>query len=251
MSVIEAFDNTSDEIIKPWRKPEIEGFPETVIVTFSDEIQDCLTEDRDAEGISEFHSSSCVPIYKIKYKERDLAVFLSWPGAPSTVNFLEGAAARGAKKFLIFGSCGSLDNNITDGHIVVPTEAYRDEGTSYHYMPASAGDYVKVKTADKLLRIFKELKIPAASGKTWTTDAFYRETRKNMEKRKAEGCVTVEMECSAVMAFAQFRGVEAYQFLYTADNLDRGEWESRLLGAFTDDHRKLYAKIALETAVLL
>jgi purine-nucleoside phosphorylase len=72
-----------------------------------------------------------------------------------------------------------------------------------------------------------------------------------MELRKSQGCITVEMECAAVMAMAQFRNAEIYQFLYTADNLDCAEWEARLLDNLPDDYMERYIKIALEVAVRL
>lgn len=40
---------------------------------------------------------------------------------------------------IVFGSCGAL-TDLPDGHIILPTHAYRDEGTSYHY--AVAEDYI-------------------------------------------------------------------------------------------------------------
>ena len=51
--------------------------------------------------------------------------------------------------------------------------------------------------------------LPYILGKVWTTDGFYRETRNNMEKRRAEGCIAVDMECASVMAAAQLI-LEAY-----------------------------------------
>ena len=50
-------------------------------------------------------------------------------------------------------------------------------------------------------------------GKTWTTDAFYRETPGKIARRREEGCVTVEMEAAAFFAVAQFRGVPLAQLL--------------------------------------
>ena len=63
-------------------------------------------------------------------------------------------------------------------------------------------------------------------GKTWTTDAFYRETRAKVELRASEGCITVEMEAAAFFAVAQFRDVELAQMLYAGDDLS-GEWSDR------------------------
>ena len=70
--------------------------------------------------------------------------------------------------------------------------------------------------------------IPYALGKTWTTDSFYRETRNNFEKRKADGCISVEMECAGVQAMCDFRGVDLYAFFTSGDLLDAPEWNQRI-----------------------
>ncbi len=46
--------------------------------------------------------------------------------------------------------------------------------------------------------------LPYQVGKTWTTDAPYRETPGKVLKRKAEGCLTVEMESAGLIAVAQY-----------------------------------------------
>ena len=68
------------------------------------------------------------------------------------------------------------------------------------------------------------------TGKVWTTDAPYRETRKKVIERKEEGCVCVDMECSAISALSKFRNKEVFQFFYAADNLDSAKWDKRSLG---------------------
>lgn len=65
-------------------------------------------------------------------------------------------------------------------------------------------------------------------GKTWTTDAIYRETVRNMEKRKQDGCISVEMECAGIQAMCNFRNLEFYSFFTSGDLLDAPEWDSRL-----------------------
>jgi uridine phosphorylase len=252
VSIINTFDNTSEEILKPTHMTmKTDGFPETVIVLFNQKMVDIILASNNFEIIGNMHAGVNIPIYKIIYKQKEIAFYLTWLGAPATVSLLEEIIAKGGKNILLFGSCGSLNKEITAGHIIVPTWAYRDEGTSYHYMPASDGDYVEVKSAKHLEEILRELKVPYTCGRTWTTDAFYRETRKNMELRKSDGCLTVEMECAAVMAMAQFRGVKAYQFLYSADNLDGEEWDARILGDMPNDIREQFVLIALEVALRL
>ena len=66
--------------------------------------------------------------------------------------------------------------------------------------------------------------LPYVKGKTWTTDAVHRETRANFEKRKAEGCISVEMECAAVQAMCDYR-----KFFFTCgDLLDAPKWDDRM-----------------------
>ncbi len=61
--------------------------------------------------------------------------------------------------------------------------------------------------------------IPYETCTTWTTDGFYRETKKKVLARKEEGCTVVEMECAALAACTQLRGVRFGQFFFTADSL--------------------------------
>ena len=110
--------------------------------------------------------------------------------------------------------------------IMVPTEAYRDEGTSYHYAPAS--DYIEIKNADTVAEFMESVGLPYVKGKTWTTDAVHRETKANFEKRKADGCISVEMECAAVQAMCDFRGLDAYFFFTCGDLLDSPQWDARM-----------------------
>jgi uridine phosphorylase len=69
--------------------------------------------------------------------------------------------------------------------------------------------------------------VPYATGLTWTTDAIFRETRQRMTARRAEGCLTVEMEAAALFAVAEFRGIAAGQILYAGDDLTADEWDHR------------------------
>lgn len=112
----------------------------------------------------------------------------------------------------------------TKGKYVIPYEAYRDEGMSYHY--ASPKDYIQIKNAEVMENIFKALELPYVMGKVWTTDAIYRETRNLIEKRKSEGCIAVEMELAGMQAVCDFYNIELYDFLVTGDIVDQLEYTS-------------------------
>ena len=73
----------------------------------------------------------------------------------------------------------------------------------------------------------KQKGLPYLIGKTWTTDAPYRETASKVALRKNEGCLTVEMEAASFMAVAEFRKVILGQVLYGGDDLSGDEWNDR------------------------
>jgi len=252
MSLFDTFDPDSGEIVKVKLQRSfqpVEDFPETVIMTFKEQTFQLLQTVCPAEQITVLRGGREIPVYKLHWKGRKIGIIHTLMGGAGTVCLLESTLARGAKKVLFYGSCGVLDRSLTAGHIILPTAAYRDEGTSYHYLPVS--DYVDIPSSQRLAEVFRELNLPFIMGKVWTTDGFYRETRRNMEKRKADGCIAVDMECASVMAAAQFRGAEVYQFLYAEDSLDEDVWDPRTMGAMpASDHEK-YLRLALETAVRL
>ena len=132
----------------------------------------------------------------------------------------EAAWITGCRKFILFGSCGTLAPEKTTGRFIIPTEAYRDEGLSYHYAPAS--DYIAVPAAQKEAALFEEMGIPHICGRIWTTDAFYRETRGTVSKRRDDGCIAVDMEVSGLQALCTHEGYELYPFLASGDVLDPG-----------------------------
>ena len=155
----------------------------------------------------------------------------------------------GAKRIILLGNCGVLERSITDCGIIIPTRAIRDEGTSYHYAPAADDIQVNKKYTDLFRAILEEYGYPYVMGTTWTTDAFYRETRSKIARRKEMGAICVEMECAAMQAMCDFRGVEFFQFLYAGDNLDHSKWDPRSLSGLArlDDKEKI-ALLAFELA---
>ena len=226
MSIINTFDNKTKEIVQPTDMiDKIENFPEVAILVFKERFFDYLKEKYEMKILSYINAGLLIPIYEISYNGKKFAITRATIGGASTAAEAEELIAMGAKKILIFGTCGTLYRDILKGHFVIPTAAYRDEGTSYHYVEPS--DFIEIATAKKLCSIFDELNIPYINGKTWTTDGFYRETIGNMRKRKDEGCIVVDMECASIMAVGQFRNIPIYQFLYGDDTLDGTKWDRR------------------------
>ena len=234
MSLFDTFDPDSEEIVKfEYQRSfhPVGGFPETVIMTFKEETFQALQHVCPTEVIATLREGRDVPIYRLNWNGRNIGIFQTLIGGAGTAGLLEEALAMGAKKALLYGSCGVLDSALTAGHFILPTQAYRDEGASYHYMPV--GDYVDIPTAERLGEVFDELRLPYVKGRVWTT---------------ADGCLAVDMECASAMAVGQFRGAEVYQFLYAEDSLDGEAWDSRTMGKVPASDYETYLRVALEAA---
>ena len=204
---------------------EKQNICDIAIATFSREIYSVMIEKYHGEQIGEFRAANRIrPIYMIHVDGMDLGFYLSEIGAClAGTDVIEAHWKVGADKFILFGSAGSLDKEITSGKYVIPTESYRDEGMSYHYAPPA--DFIKIRNADRVARIFDENGFPYVMGKVWTTDALYMETRELLKRRKEEGCIAVEMELAGVQAVCDHYGFELYDFLMTGDVVDQSDYK--------------------------
>lgn len=245
------FDSARDAVINPdMIHSKVPNFPETLVSVFSHQLFKAVLNFLGGRIIAMTGDvDGNWPIYEVTYKDKQFAFYKARLGAPACVGCFEDVIPMGVKRIILLGNCGVLDSNIKDCGIIIPTKAIRDEGTSYHYAPAA--DYIDVnkKYVDDFITVLEELGYPYVQGITWTTDAFYRETRAKVDARKKMGAVCVEMECAAMQAMCNFRGVEFFQFLYAGDNLDHSNWEPRsLAGEARLDEKEKIALLAFELA---
>ena len=126
------------------------------------------------------------PIYEIDHGGRRLVVMHPGVGAPLAAGFLEELIARGCRTFVACGGAGVLVPDVAVGHVIVPTAAVRDEGTSYHYLPASRTVEPSSLAVDAIVATAERHGVPHVRGSTWTIDAFYRETRGKVDARVRE-----------------------------------------------------------------
>ncbi len=230
----------------------IENFPKICVSTFSESIIQKFASMKNVEKIAELYTANgALPVYKICYKNQEIAFYLSRVGAPACVVGFEEIVAMGAKKFVLFGSCGVLDDEKVKGRIIIPTFAVRDEGTSYHYIASSEEIEASADSIQTLENVLKDCGYPYIKGKTWTSDAIYRETKAAIDERRQEGCIAVEMECAAMFAVSQYRKIPFIQFLYGADNLSSEKWEIRDLEMYGLTNAEKYMLLAFECGVAL
>jgi uridine phosphorylase len=222
------FDPSTQAVIEPAHAVSRFAVPETFVICFFRDAIERLRDEMGAREVGHLESEMGKhPVVEVEWAGTRLGIALGGVGAPLAAGWLDELIALGARRFVVAGGAGGLVPSLTLGHVVVPVAALRDEGTSHHYAPPSR---LVEPTADAVEAITHTLErngVPFVTGTTWTTDAFYRETRGKVERRVAEGCLTVEMEAAALFAVARFRGVSLGQMLYAGDDLSGDVWDPR------------------------
>ncbi|UFS58177.1 nucleoside phosphorylase [Subtercola endophyticus] len=241
---LDEFDSADDAALRP--KPlAVQGeFPSIAVLCFFPEAIEDLHQREHLVRVGKF-SDQVGGAGIFVTPSRDVAVFHPGVGGPLSAHCLEQAIASGVQSVLAVGGAGALDESFAKDNVIVVDAAVRDEGTSYHYLPPSRK--VVFDVAENLLAIrdLAELGINAREGTTWTTDADFRETRARVERRRAEGCVAVEMEAASLAAVCHFRGVRYVHLLYSGDDLHGLMWEER---DWTTSNRRSQL---LEAAIIL
>lgn len=222
------FDEDKNAFIRPSNTLSPADVPERCVLCFFDKSIEKLLVEYPGKVINHFVAASLrLPLYELNYKGERIALMQAGVGAPVAGAQLDELSALGCKKFIVCGMCGVLQDSIPVGHLLIPEIAVRDEGTSYHYIEPSREVVADERIIQVIADTLSESDIPFIKVKTWTTDAFYRETPGKIKLRKSEGCATVEMETSAYIAVAQYNNVAFGQILCAGDSLAGDVWDSR------------------------
>ena len=152
--------------------------------------------------------------------------FMAGPavGAPIAVLALEKLIALGGTKFIVYGWCGSLANDLQIGDVLLPTWALSDEGTSAHYPVIDRPESCQ-KTRRLLEQGLAARGDNVISGPVWTTDAPYRESRQKIKALGDQRILGVDMEFAALSAVAAFRNVALTAVLLVSDELFHDQWK--------------------------
>jgi uridine phosphorylase len=220
------FDPERNALINPRHHPTEGGFPTAAVISwFGDVVRSRQTGLPVVHRVPYEHGAH--PIAIVEHERGRVALVNAPVGAPAAVAVIERLAALGAANIIGCGGAGIIRSGFDMGHVIVPTSAVRDEGTSYHYLPAGAEVAPHPEAVAAIETVLTELGVPWEAGRTWTTDGFFRETPAKIARRRDQGCITVEMEASAMFAVAAFRGVRYGQLLYAGDDVSAAEWDHR------------------------
>jgi len=145
-------------------------------------------------------------------------------GSPATAALMDQLAAFGVKRFVSIGLAGGLQPELETGSLVISTSAIRGEGVSQHYLPP----YPTVDSSDAMTRGISEILTRQnhthTLGTTWTTDAPFRELRKDVLEHQKQGVLAVDMEAAAMLSVARSMNLPALAAFSIADQLSGGQW---------------------------
>jgi uridine phosphorylase len=214
--------------------------PNCVLCFFHEVIEKVAAEQNARLVVNADWEDGSHSFYEIEYLGKRLAFVHPGVGGPLAAGILEDAIGFGCRKFIVCGGCGVLQKDIEVGKLIVVEGAVRDEGLSYHYLPPAREVQAGPEGVAALEAVLQRRRLPYRRGKTWTTDAPYRETRAKIADRLAEGCLTVEMEAASLLAVAQFRQVSLGLVLYGGDDLSGAEWDNRSWQSRKDIRENLF-----------
>jgi uridine phosphorylase len=166
-------------------------------------------------------------------------------GAPAVVALAEQMIAWGTKRLAILSLAGGLQPGLGPGEIVLGERAFRDEGTSYHYLPPAEQVQAGADLVGAVARKLDERGLPYAAGAIWSTDAAYRETREEIGYFQGRGVQAVDMESAGLFALGQAREVETASIFVVGHNLVGPQW------AAPTDLRALHLRFKLLLNVLI
>lgn len=157
-------------------------------------------------------------------------------GASFAVLIAEELFVSGCQLLVSVTSSGQVMQTKKPPFFVLIQRAFRDEGTSYHYLPSS--DYVDADA--ELLGLMKNavstMDTTIHIGATWTTDAPFRETEVAIDYARSQNILAVEMEASALYAFAKARHKSVICFAHVTNQMatidgdfEKGEAEGSVL----------------------
>lgn len=162
-------------------------------------------------------------LYTVNQNDFEFAVLGCGVGSSFAVLIAEQLFVSGCKTLISVTSAGIVNPTNNNSKFVLITQALRDEGTSYHYMPPSETSNIDPVLCDKLTSYYHTTDLSIETGISWTTDAPYRETQSAISEAKKLNVVCVEMEAAALYAFAKTKNKNVICFAHLTNTMAQTE----------------------------
>ncbi len=245
-STVDGFDS-DDVLIRPTRGKMDPEAASDLILGMTRSLMDRLVAEFEARPLR-MADSALYRAWEVRKNTAPPRLTLAGPflGAPHAVLGLEKMIALGAGRIWLTGWCGSLQPDICIGDLVIPVDAFSEEGTSKHYPIGNTRPETDRGLRGQLSAALKRRGMSAFTGRLWTTDAPYRETRKKVRDFRDEGLAAVDMELSALLAVSAYRGVRLAGLLVVSDELSRLTWRRGFSDARLRRGEELVAEVLKE-----
>ncbi len=175
-------------------------------------------------------------LHVFRHRGQRLGIIGCVVGGAFAVLVAEELFASGCRFLISVTSAGEILSLREPPYLVLIDRALRDEGTSYHYRPASAFSHADKRLVRLVHAALEARGLPVVRGTTWTTDAPFRETASSIRACRAEGILAVEMEAAALCAFAHARHCSVVCFALVTNRMGRvgGDFEKGTAGGAPD-----------------
>jgi len=131
-------------------------------------------------------------------------------GGPQIGIGIEELGHMGADTFIRVGSCGTLQEDVGVGDLVIPTGVFRGGATADRYLPPAFPAAPNWRMLDTLVNAAQALGVAVHVGVGASGDAFYAPSDPAMmAKLKQAGVLSLEMEADTLFVIANFRGWRA------------------------------------------
>jgi len=231
------------ELISPREFVDDRVYPEDGIIIFTEYMADAIKQYTDFKGRLTYSNKP----YSIKYRDIEFMLIYPFYGAPATIVAFEIAIAYGLKRAIAVGEAGAVKPGVRIGEYILPAWGVREEGTSYHYMPPDYIPRIGNNLYKSLLSRLRREGVKVYEGGVWSIDAIFRETLDKIRRYRDMGVLCVDMESTALMAVADYRGIEIAILLVASDELYHGKWVSGWRSELLKEAEYNAVRIALDT----
>jgi uridine phosphorylase len=170
-----------------------------------------------------YHSS----LYNFHLTANELGILPCVVGSSYAVLVAEQLFVSGCKLIISVTSAGVICDPGDVRRFVLIESSIRDEGTSYHYISPEK----PARLDSHLLALLKmqenNLTNPYFIGKSWTTDAPFRETSSAIGEMKKNNISCVEMEAAALYALSEAKHYNILCFAHLTNSMaqQQGDFE--------------------------
>jgi uridine phosphorylase len=147
--------------------------------------------------------------------------------APDTAMTTEILCAAGVEWLIRIGSCGSLQDHVKIGDLVIVTGAIRGEGTTSYYVPRNFSTVAHPEIVNALKQAAETLKMRYHLGWIFTTDALFQETPELIQELNQQQVSSIDMVTSTFLTIAQLRNKKAGAILAVSDECLQGKFGFR------------------------